>query len=61
MKEMASLIRIELNDEGKIVRLEDRWDAKPLPSGGLAKSFRGLNGKFIVPTLISVPKEGGPK
>lgn len=34
----------------------ERRDAKPLPSGGIAKTLRGLNGKTM-PSLIAVPKE----
>ncbi|ORY74789.1 hypothetical protein BCR35DRAFT_281121 [Leucosporidium creatinivorum] len=57
-KVVESLVHIELNPStGKILRLEDRWDGKPIPSGGITKTFRELNGKYFTPTMVSVPKE----
>jgi hypothetical protein len=57
-KIIESLVCITLNPTtGKIVRLEDRWDGKPLPQTGMTKTFRELNGKYFTPTLVSVPKE----
>lgn len=58
---MRSLVHVQLNSEGKITRLEDRWDNKPLPQGAIAKTFRGLNGHYVTPTLVSVPKTDAEK
>jgi hypothetical protein len=61
VKDMRSLIHVELNSEGKITRLEDRWDNKPLPQGSIAKTFRGLNGQYITPAIVTVPKSDAEK
>lgn len=38
-------MHIELDGSGRIVRFEDRWDAKPIESGALGKAARKLNAK----------------
>ncbi len=57
VKEMHSLVVMELNEQGKIKHFEDRWDEKPMPSGSIAWFFRRLNAR-TVPLLVSYPKEG---
>ncbi|KAL8276737.1 hypothetical protein RQP46_010846 [Phenoliferia psychrophenolica] len=54
-KVMSSLVHIELDSDEFVTRFEDRWDAKPLSTGGIATMLRGLNAKTM-PFLISVPK-----
>lgn len=57
-KIIESLVSIQLNPTtGKIVKLEDRWDNKPLPQSGVTKTFREMNGKYFTPTMVSVPKQ----
>lgn len=40
--------------DGKIEKLEDKWDGK-LPEGSIAQAFRRLNA-VSVPLMVSVPK-----
>ncbi|KAK4052595.1 hypothetical protein OIO90_004223 [Microbotryomycetes sp. JL221] len=56
-KEMLSLVHIELGQDGKITKLEDRWNGNPLPQGSIAKTLRNFNAQYFVPTFVSVPKE----
>ncbi len=44
-KTMESLVHIELNEAGQVVRFEDRWDAKPIESGAAGTAVRKLNAK----------------
>jgi len=41
-------------DDGKIVRVEDRWNGK-LPDGAISEAFRKLNA-VTVPAFVKVPK-----
>ena len=50
-----SLVRVELDGSGKVVRFEDRWNNKPLPSGPVASALRLANAKSV-PWLVSYPK-----
>ncbi|KAI0476583.1 hypothetical protein GGR56DRAFT_694167 [Xylariaceae sp. FL0804] len=49
-----SKIKIELDADGKVVKVEDRWNDK-LPEGTISEAFRKLNA-VTVPTLVKVPK-----
>lgn len=49
-----SKINIHLNSEGRITKVEDKWDGK-IPDGVFAKTWRELN-SVTVPLLIKVPK-----
>ncbi|GAB7350320.1 hypothetical protein MBLNU459_g0954t1 [Dothideomycetes sp. NU459] len=51
---IASVINIYTNEQGKISKVEDKWDGK-LPESSIANAFRRLNA-VTVPNLISVPK-----
>ncbi|KAF1829139.1 hypothetical protein BDW02DRAFT_574255 [Decorospora gaudefroyi] len=51
---IQSVIAISLDGEGKIKRVEDRWDGS-LPEGSIANAFRHLNA-VTVPKMINVPK-----
>ncbi|KAF2003610.1 hypothetical protein P154DRAFT_486218 [Amniculicola lignicola CBS 123094] len=51
---ISSKILIFLDGEGKIEKLEDKWDGK-LPEGSIANAFRHLNA-VTVPKIVSVPK-----
>jgi hypothetical protein len=57
VKQMNSLVVMQLNNEGKIKHFEDRWDAKPLPSGSIAMFLRRMNAR-TVPMIVSYPKDG---
>lgn len=49
-----SVVRIHVGQDGKIEKLEDRWNDQ-LPDGAFAQTFRKLNA-VSVPALITVPK-----
>lgn len=51
---IQSLVAIHLDDEGKIKKVEDKWDGK-LPEGSISEAFRHLNA-VTVPKIVSVPK-----
>lgn len=51
---MQSVVNIYTTADGKIEKVEDKWDGK-LPEGEFAKAFRRLNA-VTVPHLVSVPK-----
>ncbi|KAF1936959.1 hypothetical protein EJ02DRAFT_386453 [Clathrospora elynae] len=51
---IQSVVAIHLDGQGKIEKVEDKWDGK-LPDGAIANAFRHLNA-VIVPKIISVPK-----
>ncbi|SCV74482.1 BQ2448_8121 [Microbotryum intermedium] len=55
-KIMTSLVHIELDRNDKIVKLEDRWDGKPLPQGRVAKAMSDFSATYIVPALVNVDK-----
>ncbi|KDE08155.1 hypothetical protein MVLG_01636 [Microbotryum lychnidis-dioicae p1A1 Lamole] len=55
-KIINSLVDIELDRDDKIVKLEDRWDGKPLPQGRVAKALRDFSATYIVPTMVNVDK-----
>lgn len=49
-----SLITIATSPDGKITKVEDKWDGK-LPDGAISNAFRHLNA-VTVPKMINVPK-----
>ncbi|KAI1445531.1 hypothetical protein F5Y02DRAFT_386538 [Annulohypoxylon stygium] len=49
-----SVVRIEVGQDGKIVRVEDRWNDK-LSEGMISEAFRKLNAQ-TVPVFVTVPK-----
>ncbi|KAH6633229.1 hypothetical protein C7974DRAFT_167922 [Boeremia exigua] len=51
---VSSVVAIHLDGEGKIQKVEDKWNGK-LPEGAIANAFRHLNA-VTVPKLINVPK-----
>ncbi|KAF1845223.1 uncharacterized protein K460DRAFT_355066 [Cucurbitaria berberidis CBS 394.84] len=51
---IQSVVAIHLDDQGKISKVEDKWDGK-LPDGAISNAFRHLNA-VTVPKIISVPK-----
>ncbi|KAF2110552.1 hypothetical protein BDV96DRAFT_603647 [Lophiotrema nucula] len=51
---IASKVFIHLDGEGKIAKVEDKWDGK-LPDSSIANAFRHLNA-VSVPKMVSVPK-----
>ncbi|KAF1911055.1 hypothetical protein BDU57DRAFT_462210 [Ampelomyces quisqualis] len=51
---IQSLVAIHLDDQGKISKVEDKWDGK-LPEGSISEAFRHLNA-VTVPKIVSVPK-----
>ncbi|KAH8779781.1 hypothetical protein F5883DRAFT_626161 [Diaporthe sp. PMI_573] len=53
-KVMNSVVRIHVGSDGKIEKVEDRWNGE-LPSGAISDAFRKLNA-VTVPTLVKVPK-----
>lgn len=53
-QEIASRVKIFVGDDGKIERVEDRWDGK-LPEGAVSEAFRKLNA-VTVPAMVRVPK-----
>ncbi|KAF2651326.1 hypothetical protein K491DRAFT_607186 [Lophiostoma macrostomum CBS 122681] len=52
---IQSLVAIHLDGEGKIQKVEDKWDGE-LPEGAITNAFRKLN-SVTVPKLVSVPKD----
>lgn len=51
---MDSVVSIETGPEGKIIKVQDRWNNK-LPEGVLAQGLRKLN-SASVPLFVKVPK-----
>ncbi|KAL1651803.1 hypothetical protein SLS61_005174 [Didymella pomorum] len=51
---VSSVVAIHLDGEGKIQKVQDKWDGK-LPDGAIANAFRHLNA-VTVPKMINVPK-----
>ncbi|KAL5399010.1 hypothetical protein PMIN06_006364 [Paraphaeosphaeria minitans] len=51
---IASVVAVHLDEQGKIKKVEDKWDGK-LPEGSIANAFRHLNA-VTVPKFVSVPK-----
>ncbi|EUC64194.1 hypothetical protein RSOL_437140 [Rhizoctonia solani AG-3 Rhs1AP] len=54
-KTIHSLVVIELDEEGKIIKMEDRWNGEKLPRKWGAIWLRRLNGK-TAPFLVRVPR-----
>ncbi|KAH7107205.1 hypothetical protein BKA62DRAFT_686277 [Auriculariales sp. MPI-PUGE-AT-0066] len=55
-KIMYSLVMIDLDENDKVLKLEDKWDGNDQPTRYGAYSLRRLNAK-CVPWLVSVPKD----
>ncbi|ORY55685.1 uncharacterized protein BCR38DRAFT_452132 [Pseudomassariella vexata] len=53
-KIMDSVVKIHIDGDGKIEKVEDKWNGN-LPEGGVAEAFRKLNA-VTVPTMVQVPK-----
>jgi len=51
---IQSVVAIHLDEQGKIKKVEDKWDGK-LPEGSISEAFRHLNA-VTVPKIVSVPK-----
>ncbi|KAL1297193.1 hypothetical protein AAFC00_004763 [Neodothiora populina] len=51
---IASVVNIFVNSEGKIEKVEDKWDGQ-LPDSAFKNAFRRLNA-VTVPKMINVPK-----
>lgn len=51
---IQSVITIATDSQGKISKVEDKWDGK-LPEGSISQAFRRLNA-VTVPNLVGVPK-----
>lgn len=56
---IQSVINIHTTSDGKIDKVEDKWDGK-LPEGPISNAFRRLNA-VSVPKMVSVPKDGEEK
>ncbi|CUA66788.1 hypothetical protein RSOLAG22IIIB_00236 [Rhizoctonia solani] len=54
-KTIHSLVIIELDEEGKIIKMEDRWNGEELPRKWGTIWLRRLNGK-TAPFLVRVPR-----
>ncbi|KAK8215449.1 hypothetical protein M8818_002070 [Zalaria obscura] len=52
---ISSVVNIFTDKDGKISKVEDKWDGK-LPESSIANAFRHLN-SVTVPKMISVPKD----
>ncbi|KAI1372518.1 hypothetical protein F4677DRAFT_449419 [Hypoxylon crocopeplum] len=50
-----SVVRIHIGQDGKIDKVEDRWNDK-LPEGTVSEAFRKLNA-VTVPNFVTVPKD----
>jgi hypothetical protein len=51
---IQSVVAIHTDGEGKITKVEDKWDGK-LPDSSIANAFRHLNA-VTVPKFVGVPK-----
>ncbi|KAK3938075.1 hypothetical protein QBC46DRAFT_391115 [Diplogelasinospora grovesii] len=51
---MDSLVRIFVGDDGKIAKVEDKWNPS-LPEGSISEAFRKLNAVMVL-TMIKVPE-----
>ncbi|KAF1957074.1 hypothetical protein CC80DRAFT_547787 [Byssothecium circinans] len=51
---IQSVVAIHLDEQGKIAKVEDKWDGK-LPDSSIMNAFRHLNAA-TVPKIIHVPK-----
>ncbi|KAG8747009.1 hypothetical protein FRC10_002808 [Ceratobasidium sp. 414] len=54
-KIIQSLVTLELDEDGKIVRMEDRWNGEEMPRKWGALWLRRLNGKTM-PLFVRVPR-----
>jgi len=54
-KIIQSLVTLELDEDGKIIRMEDRWNGEEMPRRWGAMWLRRLNGKTM-PLFVRVPK-----
>ncbi|PWN48260.1 hypothetical protein IE53DRAFT_370776 [Violaceomyces palustris] len=55
-KVMESTVVLRLDEKGRIVSFQDRWDHKPLPNGRVSGFFRRLNAR-LVPYFVKVETE----
>lgn len=53
-QDITSVVRIFVGPDGKIDKVEDRWNDK-LPDGPISQAFRKLNAK-TVPMVVKVPQ-----
>jgi hypothetical protein len=53
-KVMNSVVKISLGTDGKIEKVEDRWNDN-LPEGWISEAFRKLNARML-PNIVKVPK-----
>lgn len=51
---IASVVNIFVGKDGKIEKLQDKWDGK-LPDSFFSNALRNLN-SVIVPKIVGVPK-----
>ncbi|KAG0145640.1 hypothetical protein CROQUDRAFT_658431 [Cronartium quercuum f. sp. fusiforme G11] len=56
VKTMESIVHVELGEDGKIIKFEDRWEGKEPSSNALIMIFRKLNAR-VVPYMINIPKD----
>ncbi|KAG9101766.1 hypothetical protein FRC06_002677 [Ceratobasidium sp. 370] len=54
-KIIQSLVTLELDEDGKIIRMEDRWNGEEMPRKWGALLLRRLNGKTM-PLFVRVPR-----
>ncbi|UZJ52222.1 hypothetical protein CBS101457_001542 [Exobasidium rhododendri] len=53
-KEMLSTVVMKLDQHGRIIHFQDRWDGKDMPTNVVAMTLRRLNA-LVMPYLITVP------
>lgn len=53
---MKSIIIIDLNENGKIIRLEDQWNGEEPPVAWGLRTLRRLNGR-TTSWLVRIPKD----
>lgn len=59
-KDILSTIRMILNEDGKVVHMQDRWDHKDPPANYIAWYLRRLNA-VTLPYFINIPHTDGSK
>ena len=56
MQTVKSIVIVDLDDDDKIIRLDDQWNGEEAPTSWGLGTLRKLNGKTIS-WLVRVPKD----
>lgn len=59
-KEIISTISMKLNEDGKVIHMQDRWDHQDPPANFIAWPLRRFNA-LVVPLFVTIPSEDKAK